>query len=150
MILVLIILIYKIILQSNELSASNNIFVRDNFIETRNINSDFTFSASGTGKIATTSPVSISLNINVDNNMSFIGNLSGDDILSVTNLSAASTFNAEIFDISNQIVIQDNFITTTESNSDLDLRANGTGSTIIKLRNCKYKYNWNNFRRFTI
>jgi hypothetical protein len=116
---------------SNELSASNNIFVRDNFIETRNINSDFTFSASGTGKIATTSPVSISLNINVDNNMSFIGNLSGDDILSVTNLSAASTFNAEIFDISNQIVIQDNFITTTESNSDLDLRANGTGSTII-------------------
>ena len=116
---------------SNELSASNNILVRDNFIETRNINSDFTFSASGTGKIATTSPVSISLNINVDNNMSFIGNLSGDDILSVTNLSAASTFNAEIFDISNQIVIQDNFITTTESNSDLDLRANGTGSTII-------------------
>ena len=116
---------------SNELSASNDIFIRDNFIETTSLNSDLVFGANGTGKVLTPNPVNISSNINVDNNMSFTGNLSGDDILSVTNLTAASTFNAEIFDISGQIIIQDNFITTTESNSDLDLRAAGTGSTTL-------------------
>jgi len=116
---------------SVELSASNNIFIRDNFIETTSINSNLIFGASGTGKVITPNPVDISSNINVFNNMIFTGNLIGDDILSVTDITAAKTFNAEIFNISGQILIEDNYITTTESNSDLDLRADGTGSTFL-------------------
>ena len=115
---------------SAELSASDNIFISDNFIETASINSDLVFTASGTGKVIISNPVDITSNINVFNNMTFTGNLiSGNG--SVTDIIIDSGFGAGIFDINGQILIEDNYITTTESNSDLDLRAAGTGSTFF-------------------
>jgi len=117
-------------LTSTEAFASGNLNIRDNFIQTTISNSDLELRANGTGKIFTDSPVQIDNNITVTGNMSFVGNLSGDDILGVTDVNA-DQFYAERFHTDDQINIWDNNISTVVSNADLELRANGTGKIYV-------------------
>lgn len=119
-------------ISSVQLVASNNLTIRDNFITTTQPNSDFEMYANGIGKISTISPVQINNNITVLGNMSFAGNLSGDDVLGAVNITADKIFSAERFHTDDQIQIWDNNISTVVSNSDLEFRANGTGAVYFE------------------
>ena len=119
-------------ISSVELIASNYLYIRDNFVENVDANTDLQFIASGTGIIYTPSPVQINNNITVNGNMSFAGNLSGEDILSVDNITAAKVFYAERLHTDDQINIWDNNIATVVSNSDLEFRAAGTAGVYLE------------------
>ena len=96
-----------------------DIQIADNVIETTTSNSDLELRANGTGNI-----VIPDNNVVISNDLTIIGDLFASDL---TNLGVVSANSYSTGDI----LIDDNFITTTVSNSDLELRANGTGSIVI-------------------
>ena len=93
--------------------------IDDNYITTTTSNANLELRANGTGSII------------IPDNDVFITNgltLYGD--LSVGALSSTDKISAARFD-TGDILIDGNVITTTLSNSDLELRANGTGNVVI-------------------
>ena len=96
-----------------------NIQINDNYITTTESNSDLELRASGTGIVYI--PVN---DVVFDNNVTVTGTATINDI------NSAGTITANSFS-TGDILIDDNFITTTVSNSDLELRANGTGSIVV-------------------
>jgi len=121
-----------------------DIRITNNFIETTVSNADLELRASGTGKILVpNSNVEITNDLIVGGDSTFqdvdiLGNLTigGDitqtgnqtvigDVAVGGNLSVTGQAQFE------EILIDDNFITTTSSNADLELRANGTGEVLI-------------------
>jgi hypothetical protein len=95
------------------------ILVDDNFITTTSTNADLELRAAGTGSI-----------IIPNNNVTISNNLTVSGVLTVGDIDSIGTIQANNF-TTGDILIDDNFITTTVSNSDLELRAVGTGSIII-------------------
>ena len=95
------------------------ILVDDNFITTTSTNADLEFRAAGTGSIVVPNN-----NVNITNNLTVSGTLNVGDIDSIGTIQANNFTTGDI-------LIDDNFITTTVTNSDLELRAVGTGSIII-------------------
>ena len=95
-----------------------NILINDNYITTTDSNSDLELRANGTGNI-----VIPNNNVIFDNNVNIIGTATIQDLNSTGTITANSFSTGDI-------LIDDNFITTTLSNSDLELRANGTGSIV--------------------
>ena len=98
-------------------ASFENIEVAGNTVQTTESNSDLELRAAGTGRVVVPSnDVQVNGNLNVDgiSTVSFSGN-------SVS----VNTFTT------GDILIDDNYITTTNSNSDLELRAAGTGSVIV-------------------
>ena len=96
-----------------------NILIQNNFITTTDSNSDLELRANGTGQvIIPTNDVTITQDLTVD------GDITTTDVTS-TGIVTAGEFNT------GDIKIYDNIIETTLSNSDLELRANGTGGVII-------------------
>ena len=95
------------------------ILVDDNFITTTTSNADLELRAAGTGNI-----------IVPNNNVTITNNLTVDGILTVGDIDSIGTIQANNF-TTGDILIDDNFITTTVSNSNLELRAVGTGSILI-------------------
>jgi hypothetical protein len=93
-----------------------DILFDDNFITTTRSNSDLDLRASGTGNVLVPSA-----NVQIDNNLT-AGTLNSN-IININN-----EFELENMISSTDIEIFDNVITTTNSNSDLELRAQGTGS----------------------
>ena len=93
--------------------------INQNYIETTESNADLELRASGTGDIL------VDTNLNIPNNLS-ARNLYTDNI--VINDSVA----LEEFESSSDIKVFDNVITTTNSNSNLELRAIGTGSVYLQ------------------
>ena len=90
------------------------ILIDDNFITTTTTNADLELRAAGTGVIRVPeNAVTISGNLDVTQDTTF-ATLTATDI-------TANTFTT------GDILVDDNFITTTVSNSDLELRADGTG-----------------------
>ena len=83
-----------------------------------NPNSDLELQANGTG------------NILISNNVVIEQDLTVQGVLNADNLDALGRVTANSFS-TGDILIYDNFITTTQSNSDLELRANGTGQVIL-------------------
>lgn len=63
-------------------------------------------------------------NLVIDNNLDIGADLFSDDLTVRTQATGLSIF-------ADDILVQENFITTTASNADLELRANGTGSVNI-------------------
>jgi len=125
-------------IQSVELIASNNIQIRDNFIQTTQSNSDLELrslyesdDSTGAAKIITSNPVEINNNLNVNGNLTFSANLTADDLLGVTDV-ISDQFYAERLHTDNQIEIWDNNISTVVSNSDLELKANASGRVILE------------------
>jgi|TARA_R110000851_G_scaffold215180_1_gene367909 hypothetical protein len=95
------------------------ILIDDNYITTTSTNADLELRAAGTGSI-----------IIPNNNVTISNNLTVSGVLTVGDIDSIGTIQANNF-TTGDILIDDNFITTTVSNSDLELRAVGTGSIII-------------------
>jgi len=95
------------------------ILIDDNIITTTSSNADLELRANGTGNVVIpNNDVVISNDLTVQGTTNFVDLISSGTITS----SEFST---------GDIVIRENFITTTNSNSDLQLRAAGTGSVVI-------------------
>jgi cytoskeletal protein CcmA (bactofilin family) len=95
------------------------ILIDDNVITTTSSNADLEFRAAGTGEI-----IIPSNDVNISNNLTV------DGTLTVGNIVSTGTIQANNF-TTGDILIDDNFITTTTSNSDLELRTSGTGSIVL-------------------
>ena len=95
------------------------ILVDDNFITTTSSNADLELRASGTGRVLIPNN-----NVVINNNLTVNGTLNVGDIDSIGTIQANNFTTGDI-------LIDDNFITTTVSNSDLELRAAGTGNIVI-------------------
>lgn len=124
-------------------SQIDELLISNNFITTTNSDADLELRANSTGKIYS------STNVEIDNNL-FVNQVSQ---LSNTVLNGQTTVTANVthvgsFDLTGSTILDgnlsigsqaqfeniffdDNVITTTVSNSDLDLRANGTGQVIF-------------------
>jgi len=105
---------------------NQNISIFTNIIETTQSNSDLDFRASGTGKVI------LKDSVDITNNLSVLGNsvFANADVDSISHtgdriINGSINVNGDYY--SSNIEINDNFITTTLSNSDLELRASGTG-----------------------
>ena len=97
-----------------------NILIDGNLITTTASNSDLDLRASGTGTIR------------IPNNNVLVSNAFTANDITGTNLYVQSAVALNDIITSGQIKIDDNFITTTLSNSNLELRANGTGGIRIE------------------
>ena len=100
------------------------ILIDDNFITTTTTNADLELRASGTGIV-----------LIPNNNVEITNDLDVNGTISVTNIDTTSITSGS-FSTGN-IVISDNYIETTISDSNLDLRANGTGIINIPSNNLK-------------
>lgn len=90
-----------------------------NAITTTDSNANLELRANGTGSILI--PTN---DVQIDNNLTVTGTIT------VGNVTSVSAITADTFS-TGDILINDNYITTTQSNSDLELRTAGTGSVII-------------------
>ena len=104
---------------SASLIQFEDIQISGNRITTTESNSNLDLRANGTGKIYIP-----------DNNVVIENNLAVNGTITVGNIASTGTITANSFS-TGDILIDDNYITTTLSNSNLELRANGTGSIII-------------------
>jgi cytoskeletal protein CcmA (bactofilin family) len=95
------------------------ILIDDNFITTTTSNADLELRANGTGVVRVPDN-----DVSISNSLSVFGDVSADNLETTGEISATSFTNGNI-------LIDDNYITTTESNSDLEFRTNGTGVFII-------------------
>ena len=100
------------------------ILIDDNFITTTTTNADLELRASGTGVI-----------LIPNNNVEITNDLDVNGTITVTNIDTTSITSGS-FSTGN-IIISDNYIETTISDSNLDLRANGTGIINIPSNNLK-------------
>jgi hypothetical protein len=88
-------------------------------VTTTQTNSNLELSASGTGIVLVP-----------NNDVEIVGDLTVNGEFSVGSINSSGTIQANNF-TTGDILIDDNFITTTTSNSNLELRASGTGSIVI-------------------
>ena len=96
------------------------ILIDDNYITTTSTNADLDLRASGTGQVRVPNN-----NVNITNNLSL-------GTLNASTINIDNEFELENMVSSTDIEIFDNVITTTNSNSDLELRANGTGNKVLQ------------------
>jgi len=122
--------------------SNSNILIEDNFITTTNTNSNLELRAAGTGRVIVDAadPVTIENNLTVAGTLYYTGSLdiSGNVTLTGNTIQDGSLTVSENLDITGwldvtksaqfeEILVDDNFITTTSSNADLELRASGSG-----------------------
>ena len=98
----------------------DDIVINTNYITTTNSNADLELRANGTGNILVPNN-----NVEITNDLTIGGTLTAGN-LSLTGLVTANKLST------GDILIDDNYITTTLSNSDLELKANGTGSIVLE------------------
>jgi hypothetical protein len=114
----------------------------DNVITTNDSNADLELRASGTGKIYLEDE-----NLNITNNLqvqslSTLNDLTTNDLVTAGPIALNSNFSTTNLTMSQnldvtgsaqfeEILIDDNYITTTSSNTNLELRASGTGQIVI-------------------
>ena len=111
-----------------------NIQVAGNVLRTTDSNSDLEIDAAGSGVVKVTNS-----NVVIDNALTVNGT-STLGAVTATTVTAGNIVVNDTMTINGQIdfediQINDNIITTTDSNSDLDLRANGTGSIRVPNNN---------------
>ena len=135
--------------------SNGNILFEDNFISTTNTNSDLELRANGTGEVVidTADTLTIQNNLTVGGTLTYQGflTINGDVALLGNTQDGSLTVTNDFdvtgtLDISSQaqfedVRIEDNFITTTLSNSNLELRANGTGEVLIPNNNVQVNNN---------
>ena len=112
--------------------TNNDILIDDNFIETVNSNTDLELRANGTGNVSVPSnDVQIDNNLTVNGTTTLKGTSITGTLTHVGNTIQTGNFTIAGSWTNDNIEINTNYITTTNSNSDLDLRANGTGKVLI-------------------
>ena len=107
-------------LSTNANVQLEDILISGNFITTTASNSPLELKASGTGVIGIPS-----------NNVLITKDLQINGTITANNFQTSSTITGNEF-ATTDILIKDNYITTTTSNSDLDLRASGSGSVVVE------------------
>jgi hypothetical protein len=121
---------------SNSLTTTNfyngNIVINDNFIAATQLNSNLNLSANGTGFI------DINDSLFADQNFTVGGSSSLKDtnvfgLLTAGSINLTGRFVVDDFQ-TGDILINDNFITTTVSNADLELKGN-SGGIVVALNN---------------
>jgi hypothetical protein len=110
---------------TGSVSVSNDFFTEDiafidNRVTTQNSNSDLDLRAAGTGRIYVPSD-----NVQIDQNLTVTG------LTSTTNITNSNTVTSDQFYV-DDILIKDNYITTYNSNSNLELVANNTGGVFLE------------------
>jgi cytoskeletal protein CcmA (bactofilin family) len=105
------------------------VLIDDNFVTTTTSNTDLELRANGTGEI-----------LIPNNDLHITNDLAVDGTITVGDINSAGTITANRFS-TGDILIDDNFITTTQSNSDLELRANGTGDVVVPSNNVTLEQN---------
>ena len=106
----------------------NDIEINDNYIQTVSSNANLELSANGTGIVSIPSNnVTIDQNLTVTSGTTTLSNTIVNGTLTVTNLIVNAPVIASSFG-TGDIVVQGNVIQTTLSNSNLELRANGSGA----------------------
>ncbi|NBP56438.1 hypothetical protein EBU71_07880 [bacterium] len=105
---------------NNSLVQFEDIQVNNNFITTTSTNSNLELKANGTGKVLIPNN-----NVEIQNNLT-IGGLPIFSSVILGNNLAADQF------LGPDILIRDNFITTTNGNKNLDLRGVGTGGVFLE------------------
>ena len=110
-------------------ASFENINIQNNTISTTDTNSDLELGTSGTGDV--TVPGS---NLAVTGNISVAGTTTLASLIATGNITANS-LNVNTLSVNGafqfeNIQIDDNIISTTDTNSDLELKANGTGSVV--------------------
>ena len=93
--------------------------IDDNIITTTSSNANLELRANGTGNISIPNN-----NVVISNDLQILGTTSFVDLTSTGTITSAQFSTGDI-------VIRDNFITTTNSNSNLELRAAGTGKIVV-------------------
>lgn len=109
---------------------TGDILIKDNFITTTQSNSNLDIRANANGYINIKDNALLNNNLNVLGNVSLF-NTSVVGTTTVLSTTVNNSTNASSF-FNNDILINDNFVTTTQSNSNLELRANGIGLVAIK------------------
>jgi hypothetical protein len=97
-----------------------DIKIAGNRIYTTLSNSNLELSAAGTGII--TMPFN---NVSMGQNLTVTGNVSSANTTASNRITAEEFFNSDI-------IVKDNYVATTVSNSNLELRANGTGYIVLE------------------
>lgn len=110
----------------------DQILVEDNFITSLTSNTNLALSADGIGEISV--PVN---DVEITNNLT-VGGITDLQNITITNVlthtgnrQQTGNYNIAGEFTNGDILIEDNFITTTNLNSDLELRANGIGTVLI-------------------
>jgi hypothetical protein len=112
---------------SSEL-IGDTISVQGNVIQTTVSNADLELRANGTGNVVITDSLILSQNLSVNGLASFLNVTS--NTLDLYSNTIATTITSDFFD-NGQILIDDNFIATTQSNTNLELRANNLGGVLF-------------------
>lgn len=118
--------------------VTDDIRISGNVITTTASNSNLELRANGTGI------VNIQENTTVDNNLTVLGNTNIQSNLSVTGTLTTTNLNTSSISMSGALTVDDieingNVIRTTASNTNLELRTNGTGT--IELENFSFNGN---------
>tara|TARA_E500000178_G_C17034627_1_gene762649 strand:- start:2374 stop:6153 length:3780 start_codon:yes stop_codon:yes gene_type:complete len=111
--------------------TNNTILIDNNVVETIATDTNLILRANGSGIVNIPSnDVQISQDLDVTGAVTVGNNVTITGTLTVNDINSTGTIQANNF-TTGDILIDDNFITTTVSNSDLELRAAGTGSIKI-------------------
>mgnify|MGYP001025518029 CR=1 FL=1 len=138
--------------QYGELTV-DSVYIEDNFITSNESNADLELRANGTGKVLVTNN-----NFEISNNLEVTGttsirdlqltgniNYSGDGsfigLYTSTNLTISNKLTVDANAQFEEILVANNVITTTSSNSNLELRASGTGEVLISNNNVQVNNN---------
>jgi hypothetical protein len=110
----------------------NDIEINDNYIRTVSSNADLELRANGTGVVSIPSNnVTIDQNLTVTSGTTTLNNTVVNGTLTTDNLIVNAPVIASSFG-TGDIIVQGNVIQTTLSNSNLELRANGSGSIVLE------------------
>jgi hypothetical protein len=112
--------------------ATDTIRIQGNVIETTVSNADLELRANGTGQVIVPNDnLTVSQNLNVTSGVTNLNTTNVSGTFTVTNLTTNSLTSASTLSTSD-IEIAGNVIRTTQSNSNLELRANGTGFVVAE------------------
>jgi hypothetical protein len=112
--------------------ATDTIRIQGNVIETTVSNADLELRANGTGQVIVPNDnLTVSQNLNVTSGITNLNTTNVSGTFTVTNLTTNSLTSASTLSTSD-IEIAGNVIRTTQSNSNLELRANGTGFVVAE------------------
>ena len=110
----------------------NDIEINDNYIQTVTSNADLELRANGTGIVSVPSNnVIIDQNLTITSGTTTLKTTTVTGTLTTTNLIVSTPITSSLFS-TGDIEIQGNVVQTTLSNSNLELRANGSGSIVFE------------------